>query len=768
MRYPIRNSLCSLAAIIMFKTEAVAQTPLLVDLTVNQQSYGTTVLLDSGDGDFFASISDLSKWGVRGPYVDRVTFENREFARLRSLGNITTSFDTQLASMSLTIPPELLPSQQLRIGEMRRPDPISSRGAYLDYDWSFTSGESSYVTGLLSPTLFSEYGVVDAQILYRETDNALTDNVSGESDWLRLSTTYTRDFPDEMRSFRVGDVINTPGPWGGGSRIGGIQLASNFSTQPSFVTIPVPGLAGVASLPSTVDLYVNGALRYRQDVDPGSFRLNEIPVVTGSGQMQMVVTDILGREHVYSQDFYASAELLRQGLSEYSYTLGSLRRDFGLPSDRYDETVAVANHRYGVNSELTVGARAEFGDNFRSATATADWSPNLIGVVSAAVGQSRNDRGSGTAWLLGYRFQGQSFNFSSRVSGTSERFEALGNEFPGYVPKAEFMLSGGWRHPLVGSFGAAIVRRTYHDNSERDVVTFNYAKTFSQQYFLSVFASYANDQNAGVSVGATITRMFGQRKSASASLSQESGSSRVRMETQSNLPAGPGFGYRFGTTIADVDRFDGQLIGQTEYGRYTVELDRFGDRTSTRARASGSLAWLAGRAYAAREISDGFAVARIGDLENVRVYVENQVVGRSDEQGRVLLPRLRPYEINRIRIEPADLPLASEISTVAVEVAPAYRNGLVIDFPVSTPSFAMVKAVLADGSAVPEGSTVQITGKDESTIVGRDGAIFLSAPEGETHIDVYWRSSGCEFEIEMPKATQALPHLGEITCTATR
>ncbi|MGI9257264.1 MAG: fimbria/pilus outer membrane usher protein [Gammaproteobacteria bacterium] len=752
----------------MSNTAVVAQTPLLVDVTVNHRHYGIAVLVQTSDDEFFASISDLSKWGVRGPYIDRITFDNREFARLRSLGNIGTTVDAQRASASLSIPPELLPDQSLTVGELERPDPVSSRGVYLDYDWSYTSGDSSYVTGLLAPTFFSELGVVDAQILYRDADSLFSDIGSDHSDWLRLNTTYTRDFPEKLRSLRIGDVINPSGPWGGASRVGGIQLASNFSTQPSFVTIPVPILEGVASVPSTLDLYVNGALRHRQNVDPGTFRVDEIPVVTGSGEMQMVVTDVLGREHVYSQSFYASAELLRQGLSEYSYTLGSLRRDFGQPSDRYDEAVAIAQHRYGINGELTVGGRAELSEEVRSATASADWSPDLNGVISAAFGLSQSDEGSGSAWLLGYRYQGRNFNFSSRISGTSEQFRVMGNELAGYVPETEVVLSGGWQHPRAGSFGAAIVRRSYHDDFQRDVLSFNYAKTLYRQYYLSVFASYANDQNSGASFGATVTRMFGQRRSASASVSREGERSQVRMETQSNLPAGPGLGYRFGTTLADDDRLDGQLIGQTEYGRYTAEINKFGDSTATRARASGSLAWLGGRAYAAREISDGFAVAKIGELENVRVYVENQVVGRSDKNGRVLLPRLRPYEVNRIRIEPADLPLASEISTVSVEVAPAYRNGLVIDFPVSTPSFAMVSAVLADGTAIPEGSTVQIFGKDESTIVGRDGAIFLAAPEGETRVNVYWRSSECEFDIEMPAATQALPHLGEITCKVAR
>ncbi len=56
-------------------------------------------------------------------------------------------------------------------------------------------------------------------------------------------------------------------------------------------------------------------------------------------------------------------------------------------------------------------------------------------------------------------------------------------------------------------------------------------------------------------------------------------------------------------------------------------------------------------------IRNGFAVAKVGEFENVRVYVENHEVGRTDRHSRILLPALQPFEDNRVSIESSDLPL---------------------------------------------------------------------------------------------------------------
>jgi outer membrane usher protein len=336
------------------------------------------------------------------------------------------------------------------------------------------------------------------------------------------------------------------------------------------------------------------------------------------------------------------------------------------------------------------------------------------------------------------------------------------------MPKAQVIINGGWNHPRAGSFGAALAHMDYHGAEARDVVTLSHSKTFFQRYAFSFYANYVKDSHSDISFGLNVNTTFGPRHNATASIVQDGENSLARMEAQSSMPTGPGIGYRVGKTFGDSDRFDARLVGQTNYGRYLVETDRYGDVSSTRVNASGSVAWLAGRPYFTREINDGFAVARVGNLKDVRVYVENQEVGRSDDEGRLLLPRLRPYEINRIRIEPLDLPMASEARTISMEVAPAFRSGIVINFPVSTPSFALVRALLPSGEPVPNGTAVYIEGKDTPTVVGLDGTIYATGTEGKTAISVEILPQACQFEIDLPPPDQGLPHLGDFECATVQ
>lgn len=769
MRQVFRKTLATLTMLIMLNEVAFAQELLFVDITVNYRHYGTVLLLKDEHAGYYAAVSDVTQWGVRGPYVDRVEHDGREFVRLESLGKIFVAYEPRTASATVSIPAELLPTQRLSIDRSSVPDTVSSTGAYLDYDWSYTSASSSFVSGLLAPTFFSDVGNLHTQILYQEHDRSPGSAAIGgygDDNWIRLDTTFSRDYPDEMRTVRVGDTIAQSGPWGSAQRIGGIQIASNFATQPSFISFPIPTLQGSTSLPSTLDLYVDGTLRHRENLEAGPFRADNIPVVTGAGQIQMVVTDILGREQLYTQSFYAGAELLRPGLSEYSYTLGGLRENFGFESNDYGDAVLLAEHRYGINELITVGGRTELSGSTQVVSATLDWSPRATGVINLGLGVSDGRAGTGSSWLIGYRYQARDFSVGARATGTSSGFNTIGIHSFGAVPKTQVVVNAGWNHPRAGSFGAALVRIDYHDSHARNVFTLSHSKTFFQRYYFSLHANYIKEQRSDLSVGLNVSTTFGQRHSASASVSQDRNNSLIRMEAQSALPTGPGIGYRVGKTVGDANRIDARFIGQTDYGRYFVETDRFDGISSSRVSASGSIAWLANRPYFAREINDGFAVARVGNLKDVRVYVENQEVGRSDAEGRLLLPRLRPYEVNRIRIEPVDLPLASQARTISMEVAPAFRSGIVINFPISTPSFALVRALLPSGEPVPDGTTVRIEGEDSPTVVGLDGTIYATGSEGTTKVSVEVLPQSCEFEIELPSPSETLPHLGDFECAA--
>src|SRR4029079_1806519 len=92
-----------------------------------------------------------------------------------------------------------------------------------------------------------------------------------------------------------------------------------------------------------------------------------------------------------------------------------------------------------------------------------------------------------------------------------------------------------------------------------------------------------------------------------------------------------------------------------------------------RAETRGSIAALGGEVFAAREISDAFAVVDAGGFEGVRVYLENREIGTTNAHGRLLVPSLRPYESNQLRVESVDLPINARADKPSLRVAPYYR-----------------------------------------------------------------------------------------------
>lgn len=750
--------------LLVWGVAAANPAPLLVDVTVNHIHRGVTILLSDALDGYLVSVDDLEGWGIRGPHPRSAEFNGRPYSRLSALGEIKIDYDPASASIALEFPASLLANASTHSLRADSPTPASGTGFFFDYDMSVGAGQQQRVSGLFGPTLFAPVGTLQTQVLYRGGPTEVAAAL-GESNWVRLDTTFVRDNPERMRSLRAGDVMSAPGPLVGAVRLGGVQVASNFATRPRFVTFPVPILFGETALPSTLDLMVNGRLRYREEIAPGSFQIDNVPVVNGAGEMQLVVTDVLGRRRVFTQEFYASSELLRPGLHEYSYSLGGIRRNFGFRSNDYGEKAFLASHRYGVSTALTVGGSAAVTREISQFSATADWSPGGRGVLSTAVGGSDSVVGSGMAWNIGYQYLSPLLRLKTQIMGTSPAFRMVEDgSYPWVNPRRQLMLSADWAGLKRGSMGITLIDLSYHDETRRRIVSLNYSRTFLRKVAVSAFVSRTAETSGDVSVGVTISRPLGGRRSLSAYAVRDSNDSRLRTEFQRNLPFGPGFGYRIGTVMGEENTYDANLAAQTDFGRYRLEGGNVGGESIWTASAAGSIAWLAGRPYFARQISDGFAVAKVGDFENVRVYVDNQEVGRSDAEGRVLLPRLRPYETNRVSIEPLDLPLAAELPFTNVEIAPAFRSGLTIEFPVDVTRSALARAVSPDGHPLPEGAAVHVAGQSEPSMIGIDGMLFVKSSAAAVNAIVEHDAMRCRLELQMPTSAGVLHQLGNVVC----
>jgi outer membrane usher protein len=124
-------------------------------------------------------------------------------------------------------------------------------------------------------------------------------------------------------------------------------------------TTPVQSILGQAALPSTVDVSVNNALQSRQTIDAGPFAVQDLPTVTGQGEVRVVVRDVLGREQVITRSFYGSARLLAPDSSEYGFQAGFLRQNYGVTSFDYAKPFASGTWRHGVGVGLTTELHGE-------------------------------------------------------------------------------------------------------------------------------------------------------------------------------------------------------------------------------------------------------------------------------------------------------------------------------------------------------------------------------------------------------------------------
>jgi outer membrane usher protein len=194
-----------------------------------------------------------------------------------------------------------------------------------------------------------------------------------------------------------------------------------------------------------------------------------------------------------------------------------------------------------------------------------------------------------------------------------------------------------------------------------------------------------------------------------------------------------------------------------------MQYARRNDTDGWRADVSGGLAITAAGVIPARRLDRSFAVVKVADYENLTVYVENQPIGRTDGQGRILLDGLRPYERNEISIDPKQLPMDASLVMPVMQVTPAYRSGALVEFPVTRARPATLRLVQTDGAAVPAGASVRT--EHEKTPVGLDGLVYLSEAAGTQRAVAEWVGGHrCEFTFTRAAGTDPVPDLGTIAC----
>ncbi len=736
-------------------TEAVLQ------VTINGEQLPTALVVRrDSDGTLLVKADDLKALRLKTPVSGALLVNGQRYYRIGREIGATVVFDAATQSVDLTLPPQAFVATRARVASPDTTPPASAQlGAFVNYDLSAErSSHQSSAGGFLEFGLFGSQGVLTT------TAYALTD--TNDTKGVRLDSTWTRDFPERMTTLRVGDAISSAGTWGRAVRFGGVQYGTNFNTQPTLVTTPMLAARGDAVVPSTVDVFVNGQPVASEQVQPGPFEIEGVPAVTGAGQMQVVVTDALGRQQVVSQPYYAGPSLLRRGLNEYSVEAGAVRRDYTSRSNAYGDAVGAASFRRGVTDALTAGAHAE-AQAGGAAAAGVDGALQVgqLGIVSgsAAVGGDRHDQG----WLggLGFERNGPRVSVYARGLYASQGFAQLGDSV--LVDRPKLRAFGGLGFNLLdfGSLQLAYGRQTNWLTSGVETFGLGYSHGLGRLGFLNLFASHTTAESSESDVYLTWTMPLGERQTASASLSRSSNAFQgdgvqAVAALQQSLPVGTGVGYAMAITSAGHANLG--LAYQGAAGTVGVDYARANGQQGLRIGGTGGLAITGAGVMPARRLDQSFAVVKVADYAGVEVFVDNQPVGRTDAKGRVLVNRLLPYQANEISVDPNKLPMDATIARASTTVTPAYRSGVVVRMPIGRANALTLRLVQPGGAPVPAGAEVKLDGNRFP--VGLKGSMYLAGVTARTRVTAAWRDGRCEFEVSRPAGKNPLPDLGEVAC----
>lgn len=649
------------------------------------------------------------------------------------------------------------------------PPPRPQPGVMLNYDVSLSHSVGNASSGAtLEAVAFNGFGTI--------VTSALVSDTGSNRSATRLDTYWRYDLPHRMESLAMGDAVGVGGGWSRPARYGGLRWGRDFGMRPGFVTLPQMSLAGEAALPSTVEVLVNNARRLSQPVQPGPFDLSNVPIVTGAGEIGLVVRDLLGRETVVRQSYYASPRLLAPGLTDFSFEAGWLRTGFGR-DNAYGDGFGTATWRQGLSHHLTGEGRMELQRGRRAAgvelaSLLGTWGAGRV-ALAASSSDTQGPHESGQLLQAGIERStprgGGALQYETMSRGFAPFGEATGPQAAAQRARERWLASLGG--PLWGavSGGISYVRQTRWDGDRVTVLGLSLSMPLWQRASMSVSVNKRLDDDRSWGAGLSVNLPLDDGLNTASRVDRGAdGQLTGTVSAARNAPAGPGLGWRVQAATTASQRAQAGLQYNTSHSEWALDAVASADgQLSTRAGGRGTIGWVGGMAFASRPVGQGsVAVVKVGGIEGVPVQRSHQVVAITDARGLAFVPGLLSWQKNQIEIDPVDLPLDVEVANTLLEVTPYARSGVVVDFGVRRTRQALLVLHQADGAPVPVGAKVRLLPDGPEFMAGRRGEVWLTDLAAEQQrVQVRWPQGGCTLVLAVPASPDGMPgKIGPLAC----
>lgn len=719
--------------------------PLYLEVFINGQPTGLIAnFVQRPEQRLAITVTELAELRIRS---DRVPVDPNGLVDLDRCSGLSYHYDQVQQTVRIEISDQGRTPfvVDTRVRREARPTDVDTTGAVVNYtlfgsananprDFSANWQTQSNFSAGFDARAFGSFGVLSQSGLMNSAIASMTHSIRLESTWSYSNT-------DSLTTYRAGDVISGGLSWTRSVRLGGLQVQRNFGLRPDLVTLPMPQYSGSAALPSTVDVFVNNVRGYSGTVPAGPFQIQNLPVMSGSGNQSIVVQDALGRQTVINQPYYSSSKMLAAGLLDYSVESGFTRREYGVSSGVYDKSAAASGSvRYGLSDWLTLEGHAEGSNSLGNGGAGVNMLLASWGVASVAVAASRgagNANGGLAAASLELGRGGYTFYARTQRTTTSYLDLASLPSTASMVPGISLLPSRPPRAidqvalniPLSfdrSSVTVSMTRLVDAANNRNQILAASYSRPlpYNASFFMTAFKDFDDKRSFGLFGGLTMS--FGGGITAASSVSRTGNGIAGGLEVIKSQPLETD---SWGWRIRDFEGANPARAATVSYrssvGRVEVGAQQFNGASRATAQVDGAVAFLGGGTFFANRIDDAFAVVDAG-APNVDVFYENRPVATTGSNGMVLVPYLRAYQNNSISIDAQNLAVDADVPRTKAIVVPSDRGAALVKFGVSQEARnAVVTIKAADGLAIPVGSRVRMTDGDEEAVIGYGGEVYL-------------------------------------------
>ncbi len=777
--------------------------PLVLAVTLNGEARPDLILQRLAEGRLLLRREDLPALGLVVAPPTALVIDGEPYVALDAIDGLQADLDERTLALRLTARAPLLGRRVLDAHTRRHRAPLAdSPGGFLNWALAHSAQRGgASVADSRETRAFLEGGARQGGWLL--TGNGQTLAGAPGHRFVRLMTAVQRDQPDTLRRWTLGDLLTSAPVLAGSVNLAGLTLTRHEGMDPYRLRYPQGVVQGQASLPSDVEVYVDGQRVRTERVRPGEFEIRDLTAQQGARSVQVLVRDPFGRVRQYDYALYTSDQLLPRGDHDYQYALGALRRDYGSRSAAYGAPAFSAWHRWGASDTLTLGGHAQGREGLLNVGGTATATLGAAGVLSLGAVASEAGGLRAHALLAQYGY------YASRWGvGASARHEA-----PGFamLDESRTLSHRAWSATLYASRtladgGTLSLSRqvaTVHpadrvrvpagwqlaSSETRRDTTLAYARFWpSLRGSVRIAASRLHDgRGSRTEITAGLVMSLEGPRLLSMTTRHDSQGSTQSVQWSQPLPPGEGWGWEAGADRESRQdggasaRWHGTAQLNARHLQWRGELQRRtgpGDTThEVRLSASGGMARLGGAWHFSRPVQEAHALVQVGGLEGVPVRVNGQAMGETDARGQLFVPQVGAWQETEFAIDPRRIPIDHTVPRIRQRVVLPERGGAVIDFEARRLQAVVARLLRAwrpgdPGPARPLPVSLAVVrlqagGQAVETATGREGEIYLENLPAGTYPGEALADDGttaCRFALQVPASDEVMVDAGDLRC----